>query len=124
MTIQELTTIIRYGLNIVVVLINNGGYTTERCLHGRKQGYNDIAPLRYLQAPAFFGARDDIYTASARTWRELKEVLRNGQFNNGQGLRMVELLMDREDAPKGGLQFALRKQKDAETVLPVNGMLM
>ncbi|KAI3327255.1 pyruvate decarboxylase [Xylariaceae sp. AK1471] len=120
MTVQELATIIRCSLDIVLVLINNGGYTTERCLHGRKQGYNDIAPLKYLQVPACFGARDDIYTASARTWRELKEILRNSQFNDGQGLRMVELLMDREDAPSGGLQSALRIQKDAETVLPVN----
>jgi pyruvate decarboxylase len=121
MTVQELTTIIRYGLDVVVVLINNGGYTTERCLHGRQQGYNDIAPVRYLQAPAFFGGRDDVYTASARTWGELKEVLRNGQLNNGQGLRMVELMMDCEDAPKGGLQFALGEQKEAETVLSVIG---
>jgi pyruvate decarboxylase len=122
MTVQELATIIRCDLDIVLVLINNGGYTTERCLHGRKQAYNDIAPLTYLQVPACFGARDDIYTASVRTWRELKEVLRNSQLNDGQGLRMVELQMGREDAPSGGLQSALRVQKDAEIVLPVNGV--
>ncbi|KAI1413512.1 pyruvate decarboxylase [Hypoxylon sp. FL1857] len=116
MTVQELATIIRYNLNIVMFVINNDGYTTERCFHGCKQGYNDIAPLRYLLAPAFFGAKDGTYTATAKTWRELKQVLQDDQLNNGQGLRMVEVLMDREDAPHGSLQTALQKQKDEESV--------
>ncbi|KAJ2986518.1 hypothetical protein NUW58_g4988 [Xylaria curta] len=117
MTLQELATIIRYNLDVIVVLINNQGYATERCLHGRNQAYNEVAPLRYLQAPAFFGAQDGVYTASARTWGELKEILQSPNLNSGQGLKMVELVMGREDAPKGGLQFALRMQKNMEAGL-------
>lgn len=56
MTAQELSTIIRQELDVIVFLINNNGYTIERAIHGRRQGYNDIAGWRYLEAPSFFGA--------------------------------------------------------------------
>ncbi|KAH6953988.1 hypothetical protein BKA56DRAFT_604309 [Ilyonectria sp. MPI-CAGE-AT-0026] len=47
-TVQELSTIIRHNLNVVVFLIHNDGYTIERCIHGLKEDYNDVAPWRYL----------------------------------------------------------------------------
>ncbi|GAD96252.1 pyruvate decarboxylase [Paecilomyces variotii No. 5] len=75
MTAQELATIIRHSLNVVIFLINNDGYTIERCIHGRNQGYNDISPWRYLQAPSFFGADKSTFTDSVTTWDELKKVL-------------------------------------------------
>lgn len=37
MTAQELSTAILHDLNVVVFLINNDGYTIERCIHGRNQ---------------------------------------------------------------------------------------
>lgn len=110
MTAQELGTIIRHNLDVVIFLINNDGYTIERCIHGRTQGYNDIATWRYLQAPSFFGASDDIYTASAKTWAELEQVLGEEKLNRGKGLRMVEIFLDREDAPNGPLTQFLESQ--------------
>ena len=56
MTAQELSTIIKLKLNLLLILINNDGYTIERCLHGWNQDYNNIAFWRYLEAPSFFGA--------------------------------------------------------------------
>ena len=35
MTGMEISTIARYGLNPIVVVLNNHGYTTERFLLGR-----------------------------------------------------------------------------------------
>ncbi|EXF79075.1 thiamine pyrophosphate enzyme [Colletotrichum fioriniae PJ7] len=67
MTAQELATIIRHNLDVVIFLINNDGYTIEKCIHGRKEEYNDISTWRYLQAPHFFGASEDTYTAACRT---------------------------------------------------------
>lgn len=111
MTVQELATIIRYNLNVVVFLINNDGYTIERCIHGINQKYNDIPSWRYLQAPNLFGAPASAYTGSARTYGELGQVLGNELLTNGEGLRMVEIFMDREDAPVGPLLNMLNKQK-------------
>lgn len=111
MTVQELGTIIRHNLNVVIFLINNDGYTIERCIHGMNQGYNDISAWRYLKAPAFFGAKEDSFTASARTYGELEKVLGDSKLADGDGLRMVEVFMDRDDAPIGPLLNMLNKQR-------------
>jgi pyruvate decarboxylase len=116
MTAQELATIIRHRLNVVIFLINNDGYTIERCIHGRKQGYNDISPWRYLEAPSLFGANKSTFRGSARTWNELKNILENDTVKDGRELRMIEVFVDREDAPSGPLLDCLRDQKAQETL--------
>ena len=117
MTVQELSTIIREKLNVVLFLINNAGYTIERCIHGADQKYNDIAPWRYLQAPAFFGAgREDadysVQTSRVETWGDLQTTLGDIERKTKPGLVMVEVMMDREDAPAPLLDL-LKRQKDA-----------
>ena len=114
MTCQELATIIRHNLNVVIFLINNDGYTIERCIHGLNQGYNDISKWRYLNAPSLFGATEDCFTGSARTYGELQKVLDDPKLMNGSGLRMVEVFMDRNDAPIGPLLNMINKQKETE----------
>ncbi|KAI2471401.1 thiamine diphosphate-binding protein [Annulohypoxylon bovei var. microspora] len=110
MTVQELGTIIHNNLDVVLFLINNEGYTIERCIHGLKARYNDVASWRYLQAPSFFGASEDTYTASAKTWGDLEKILGSGELDRTKGLKMVEIFMDREDLPAGPLQYLLQQQ--------------
>jgi pyruvate decarboxylase len=110
MTVQELSTIIRHNLNVIVFAVNNDGYTIERCIHGYTQSYNDIARWRYCEAPSFFGA-SSAFTAKVATWAELDSVLRNEELLDGDGLRLVEIVMDREDAPEGSLLDMLKVQK-------------
>ncbi|KAI4731567.1 pyruvate decarboxylase [Aureobasidium sp. EXF-10728] len=117
MTVQEISTMIREKLNIVIVVINNDGYTIERVIHGRKQAYNDIASWRYLQALNMFGATQDeveTNTFSARTWGELEAVIGSGLLTNGKGVRMLEVFMEREDA-SGFLLKLLNNQKARES---------
>ncbi|KAK2592291.1 hypothetical protein QQS21_010011 [Conoideocrella luteorostrata] len=114
MTAQEMSTMIRHNLDVVIVLINNDGYSIERFIHGRRQGYNDVAPWRYLEAPSFFGAPKDTYTASAKTWAELRTILDDDRVNNTNGLSMFEVVMEREDAPPGQLQKVLDMQIERE----------
>ncbi|KAJ9661682.1 hypothetical protein H2198_001858 [Neophaeococcomyces mojaviensis] len=114
MTVQELATIIRHKLDVVVFLINNDGYTIERCIHGLNQGYNDISRWKYLQAPSFFGAPKDAYTAEVRTYGDLEQVLGDKAMADGKGLRMVEVFMDRNDAPAGPLFDMIRKQESLQ----------
>ena len=54
MSVQEISTIIRENLNVIVFIINNSGYTIERAIHGRKQGYDGIASWRHTHALVFF----------------------------------------------------------------------
>lgn len=111
MTVQELGTIIKENLNIIIFLINNDGYTIERCIHGVEQKYNDVARWRYLEALSFFGADKSAYTASARTFGELGEVFADERLCDGEGVRMVEVFMDKEDAPEGPLKDLITAQR-------------
>ncbi|RKL19491.1 hypothetical protein BFJ70_g13978 [Fusarium oxysporum] len=103
MTAQELSTIIHKRLDMIIFLINNDGYTIERLVHGKDAIYNDIAPWRYLEAPSCFGAPNDgsyvTMTARASTSGELMEIISKDDFKYGSGLRMVEIMMERMDAP-------------------------
>lgn len=118
MTVQELSTIIHQKLDVIVFLINNDGYTIERCIHGREQAYNDIARWRYHLAPAFFGADEDaMRTWEIRTWADFDRVLTDKDLAHGKGLRMVEVFMDRLDAPDillGVLQNQLQRENQQE----------
>ncbi|KAI0195057.1 thiamine diphosphate-binding protein [Astrocystis sublimbata] len=110
MTVQELGTIIRHKLNVTVILINNDGYTIERVIHGLKQQYNDVTPWRYLQAPGFFGAHEDTFTARVSTLAELQNLLDSEALTKTEGFKMVEVVMEREDVPDGVLAWLLQKQ--------------
>jgi TPP-dependent 2-oxoacid decarboxylase len=53
MTGMELSTAARYGLNPIVVVLNNGGYATERpMLDGP---FNDVLPWQYSRLPEVLG---------------------------------------------------------------------
>ena len=116
MTAQELSTIIKLKLNLLLILINNDGYTIERCLHGWNQDYNNIAFWRYLEAPSFFGAemkKGSGYhaeTTRVSTWGELDKALQDDGYE--PKLKMIEVTMDKEDAPIT-LSTLLQNQKDA-----------
>lgn len=116
MTVQELSTMIQHNLDIVVFVINNDGYTIERCIHGRNQRYNDVARWRYLRAPQFFGAAEDTFCSTARTYGELEAVLGDEKLSGSAGLRMVEVVMGREDAPAGPLMHLLQRQRERDGI--------
>jgi indolepyruvate decarboxylase len=54
MTGMELATAARYGLNPIVLVLNNSGYGTERHIHDGP--YNDVWPLRFHRVPEVLGA--------------------------------------------------------------------
>lgn len=103
-TAQELSTIIRYKLDAYIFLVNNDGYTYERLIHGMDAEYNDVAPWRYLKAPELMGAPTDgsydVETHDVSTWGELQRVLDSERFQNGKGLKMVNVRMARNDVTK------------------------
>ncbi len=54
MTGMELATAVRYGLNPIVIVLNNHGYGTER--HIQDGPYNDVAIWHFHRLPEVFGA--------------------------------------------------------------------
>ncbi|WP_419189230.1 alpha-keto acid decarboxylase family protein [Stieleria marina] len=55
MTGQELSTLIRYGHNPIVIVLDNHGYGTERYLHEGEWKYNEIHPWRYGELMKVYG---------------------------------------------------------------------
>ena len=51
---MELSTAARYGLNPIVIVLNNSGYGTERPMLDGK--FNDVAPWQFARLPELFGA--------------------------------------------------------------------
>lgn len=130
MTVQEVSTIIKEKLNVTIVLINNDGYTIERCIHGIDKTYNDVASWRYLQAANFFGAGKDaaaggddggyeVETTKCTNWSEMKDALEKfDKPNDGPQkakFRMIEVIMEREDCTKA-LKDMLDMQKAGSVV--------
>ncbi|WP_237205152.1 alpha-keto acid decarboxylase family protein [Rothia nasimurium] len=116
LTIQEIGTIIREGVNPVVFLINNDGYTIERSIHGVEAEYNDITAYDWSKIPAAFGGTDsNTVTLRATTVREFDEACRVAKENRDK-LVFIEVVTAPMDMPelleKFGAQAAqLNKKK-------------
>ncbi|CAK7273918.1 hypothetical protein SEPCBS57363_005896 [Sporothrix epigloea] len=98
---QELSTMIRSGLNPIIFLICNDGFTIERFIHGMDADYNDISNWKYKDLVDVFGGTSD-RTAKyqVKTVSELDTLLADEEFIAAKRLQFVELYMPREDAPK------------------------
>jgi indolepyruvate decarboxylase len=55
MTGMELSNIVRRKMPVVVIVLNNGGYGTERLLHPGEYEFNDIHNWRYDKLPEVLG---------------------------------------------------------------------
>lgn len=100
LTAQELSTMLRLRLNPIIYVICNEGYTIERFIHGMDAAYNDIAAWRHADLPAAFGAPSDAFkTYAVKTKSEVLSLLKDPEFARSDRLRLVELYMDKKDAP-------------------------
>ncbi len=91
MTGMELSTAVRHGLNPVVIVLNNGGYGTERQMH--EGPYNDILRWEYHRLPEIFGAGRGFLV---HTERELGEALSFAK-NHPQGFCLLDVRIDPQD---------------------------
>lgn len=109
MTAQEISTLVRHELGVIIFVICNDGYTIERFIHGWEKSYNDIQPWDYKLLPQVFSPKPDfVKTYSVRTRAELEVILTDDQFGPAgnfyeeqpEPLRLVEVHMDKHDAPQ------------------------
>ncbi|VUC29054.1 unnamed protein product [Clonostachys rosea] len=111
MSVQEISTMIKEGLNITCIILNNDGYTIERAIHGRKQRYNDIASWNHAHILPLLGQQSSAMESflQARTWGELEAIIGSAKFISGKGVRIIEVFFDQEDC-EGSLREMLNEQ--------------
>ncbi|QQK41992.1 Thiamine pyrophosphate enzyme, C-terminal TPP-binding [Penicillium digitatum] len=109
LTAQEVSTMVRHRLGVILFIVCNEGYTIERVIHGVDAEYNDIQPWDFKLLPAVFkAAPNTVHTYAIRTRAELNNLLNDPLFGpadhydetNPPPLRIVELYMDKYDAPE------------------------
>ncbi|PRP72990.1 Pyruvate decarboxylase [Planoprotostelium fungivorum] len=89
-TVQDISTMIRYGTKPTIVVLNNDGYTIERLIIDGS--FNDIQMWKYAMLPEVFGGRRG---ETAKTEDELEQVLTKiglKEFN------LIEVFTDKMDA--------------------------
>lgn len=92
MTGTELSTHARLGLNPIVVVFNNGGYSTERCI--LEGPFNDINPWRFDRLGELFGP---LMGYEASTEAEFEEALIKA-LNNRNMPSIINVHLSADDA--------------------------
>ncbi|EWM28626.1 pyruvate decarboxylase [Nannochloropsis gaditana] len=105
MSAQEVSTMIRYGANPIIVLINNGGYTIEVEIHDGI--YNVIKNWDYKKLiDAFCHDDGKALTICCKTQGELLEAME--QAKTHPNLVFLELILDKDDCSKHLLEWGSR----------------
>lgn len=98
LTCQELSTIMRLELDVIMFVIENDGYEIERWVHGPEAHYNDIQRWQYSKIPEVLTVEEEeegkekkkkVKTWKVRGRRELEALLRDEEgFGRGKGLQV------------------------------------
>ncbi|CCH46209.1 pyruvate decarboxylase [Wickerhamomyces ciferrii] len=98
LTVQEISTMIRWGLTPYIFVLNNAGYTIERLIHGEKASYNDVQPWDHLSLLKTFGAKD-YESIRVSTTGEFDKLANDEAFSKNSKIRLVEIMLPVMDAP-------------------------
>ncbi len=105
LTAQEISTLIRYNLNPIIFLINNGGYTIEVEIHDGP--YNNIQNWNYADlVNVFNGDSGNGISFKVNTEGELQKAINKSLKHNG--LSLIEVIIDRDDCSKELLEWGTR----------------
>jgi indolepyruvate decarboxylase len=95
LTAQEVSTMLRHDYKPVIFLINNGGYTIERCWLGKTSRFNDVANWAYADLPKVFRPDTKARSFVVKTAADLEKAL----SAPNDSLIFIEAIMDPFDAP-------------------------
>jgi indolepyruvate decarboxylase len=95
LTANEIGVMGRYGVNLIILLLNNGIFGIEEILQGNSNRdnvhiYDKIAPWQYHKLPEAMGCRDWFCT-SVETNAELESALRKARKHPGAAY--IEILL-------------------------------
>ena len=106
LTAQEVSTMIRYELNPIIFLLNNGGYTIEVEIHDGP--YNNIKNWDYAGIIDVFNAGEGKgWSSRVNTEGELEDAIDRALSNKG-GPSLIEVVLDRDDCSKELLEWGSR----------------
>ncbi|NLY02576.1 MAG: alpha-keto acid decarboxylase family protein [Rhodopirellula sp.] len=96
MTGMELSTIVRRGLNPIVIVLDNGGYGTERLLHAGDYRFNEIQPWCYHRLPAVLGGG-----TGYEVWTETEfDAALSSAWADTRGMSLIHVHLPRGDYSK------------------------
>ncbi|CAF2068186.1 unnamed protein product [Rotaria magnacalcarata] len=125
---QEISSMLRFKTNIVIILLNNDGYTIEKLIHGPDRASNNIQMWRYHNSFEYFGDglkqnRDQAITGFAgqvKTREEFEKAMTQ-VLNETEKIHFIEIVMPAMDAPKslvltieGTREYKKREQEARE----------
>jgi indolepyruvate decarboxylase len=91
MTGQELSTILRLGLNPIVIVLNNHGYTTERFILDGP--FNDITDWRYEKITELLGGGRGLVVKTPRQFEEAWQTA----LKNTESFSLLNVQVDKMD---------------------------
>ncbi|KAJ7766357.1 thiamine diphosphate-binding protein [Mycena maculata] len=102
LTVQELSVMLRHGLRPIVFVLNNAGYTIERCIRGPNRKYNDISNWNWTGLLSVLGDAELAVSQShtVHTKAELSALLDTPSFGDTSKMQLVEVMMQMHDAPR------------------------
>lgn len=91
MTAQELSTLVKFNKDVIIIMLNNEGYTAERAIQPDKfDPYNDIQVWNYHELAAAFGSKEPI-GFDVFTEEEFDQALKNLKGRSGPIILNVHL---------------------------------
>ncbi|EDO17304.1 hypothetical protein Kpol_1062p12 [Vanderwaltozyma polyspora DSM 70294] len=115
MTVQELSTMLRYEVPMDIFLWNNDGYTIERAIQGPTRSYNDIQPWNWTYLFKAFGDAKENFAKNHKveTTKELDNILTELRSKDQNNINFVEVTLGIMDMPKILTDFMVRAVKHA-----------
>jgi len=104
MTCLELSTIVRYGFSPIVIVLDNGGYGTERILHPGEWKYNEIHPWNYGEITRMIGGG---VSHQIRTEGDFDRSLKSA-LADPRKMHLLHVHLDRRDASQTLMRLADR----------------
>lgn len=97
LTVQEISTMVKWNTKPYLFVLNNEGYTIERLIHGANANYNDIQPWNNLAILPLFNAIN-YETFRISSVGEAEDLFTNKEFAINDKIRMIEVMLPRMDA--------------------------
>lgn len=96
MTGTELSTVVRRGLDPIVIVLDNEGYGTERLLHPGDYAFNEIQPWDYSKFPEVLGrgVGHEVFTED-----DFEEALTTAMATRGE-MHLIQVHLPRDDASR------------------------
>jgi TPP-dependent 2-oxoacid decarboxylase len=109
-----LSSLIRHGANVVVFLINNGGYTIERMLV--EGPFNDIQAWNYPALLEAFGGKSR--SEIVRTEEDLESALQRVSQSQNHDVKLVEIDVSKSDCVQTMVKAAKTMRKRIQDGVP------